>query len=100
MLFDNNTYYQSGQYNKGIKLFFQMCSNQVQLDLKAFTTVFTLCGKLQNKDISQKVYSKWAESGIPHSEFSASSAITMFIKCNMLDRARSVSNKLQKIMYC
>lgn len=90
LLFDKCTYYQSGQYDKGLQLFFQMCSERVQFDTHAFTTVFAIGGKVLDKTIAKEIYSKWEQSGLY--QFSSAASIVMFIKCDMLDTAWHISN--------
>lgn len=60
-------------------------------DEQTFTTAFMTCGKIQNPQSAKDVYDAWLESKIPFSEYSMTSCISMFVKCNMMDLAKQAS---------
>lgn len=85
-----NTYFQSGQYAKGIKLIAQMQQEGKSPDVQTFTTLFSICGKLKDSKLTNQIYTYWSASGMTHTEFTASSSIAMLTKCGMIDQAVAV----------
>jgi hypothetical protein len=86
-------YQQAGQLQKGLQLFSQMEQEDIISNDQTFVSLFVLCGKLQDQQIAFKLYNKLIiSSGKLQNEYSASAAISMFVKCGLLEKARQISS--------
>lgn len=64
---------------------------RVQFDAPFFSLLFSICGKLQNRTTAKQIFDEWEKTRLSHSESSVVSAVSMFIKCSMLEKARQIS---------
>lgn len=84
-------YLHSNQYQKGVKLFEEMKEKRVNPDTHTYTTLFSILAKMKDNQNALLFINHWNEARLQHSEFSASSAISMLSKCNLIYLAQRVS---------
>lgn len=76
-----------------------MQANRICPDEKLFSNIFSVCGRLQDRNIAKRVHDMWVETFQYKNISTSSSIISMLAKCGMLDLAENISY-MQHYLLC
>ncbi|KAL6205066.1 hypothetical protein ACLB2K_022330 [Fragaria x ananassa] len=79
---------QNGWNEDALRLFGDMRYGEVEVDHYAFSAVLRSCSDLGTLNLGQQVHALTLKSGLESNEFVASSLISMYSKCGIIDDAR------------
>jgi pentatricopeptide repeat protein len=86
-----NIYCKTNQLKAAISLLNQIDRHRCTPNANTFLPLFKSCADSQNLAVAKESYEKFKNYRIPHSEFTATSAISMFSKCKSIVNAEAVS---------
>ncbi|KAL6202756.1 hypothetical protein ACLB2K_026461 [Fragaria x ananassa] len=79
---------QNGWNEDALRLFGDMRYGEVEVDHYAFSAVLRSCSDLGTLNLGQQVHALTLKSGLESNEFVASSLISMYSKCGIIDDAK------------
>ncbi|KAJ7570437.1 hypothetical protein O6H91_01G119900 [Diphasiastrum complanatum] len=83
-----------GQAKKALKLFKQMCLEQVKPDIITFVSVLNSCASLAALEEGRAIHAQVIESGCESDAMVRSALIDMYAKCGKIEQAHIVFNSM------